>query len=61
MVSLGIQHAMRTRHIVTWPARLYIFSHYLINDAIFEGKNVIERIKSVFLFSVLFRRKHFSF
>jgi len=34
-VALGIQYAMRMRHIVMWPARLYnIFPHYLINGTI---------------------------
>jgi hypothetical protein len=36
-VALGIQHAMRLRHIVMGPVRLYIlFPYYLINGTIFE-------------------------
>jgi hypothetical protein len=37
-VALGIQHAMRMRHVV--PAPLYnIFPHYLINGTISEKKS----------------------
>jgi len=35
-VALGIQHAMRMRRIVMWPAPLYIFPHYLTSGKIFE-------------------------
>ena len=39
-VDLGIHHAIRMPHNVTWSVRLYnIFSHYFINDKIFENKN----------------------
>ena len=39
-VALGIQRAMRVRHIVhLWPAPLYNISpHYLINGTIFGEK-----------------------
>jgi len=40
-VALGIQHAMRMRHIVSCPLRLYsIFARYLINGKIF-GKDLL--------------------
>jgi len=38
-LALGIQHAMRLRNIVMWPAPLYnTFPHYLINATILEKK-----------------------
>jgi hypothetical protein len=44
-VVLGIKNAMRVRHIfiVGYPALQY-FSHYLINDKIFGGKDAIGQI-----------------
>jgi hypothetical protein len=48
--SIGIQHAMRMRHIVACPTVQY-FSTYLINSSIF-GKRVIEH-PTVLLFSPL--------
>jgi len=44
-VALGIQHAMRISHIAICglSTSTIIFPHYLINDTIFEKKNVIER------------------
>ena len=38
-VALGIQHAMRMRHIVMCPVPLYeIFPHLVINGTILEKK-----------------------
>jgi len=40
LVELGIQHAMRLRHIVTCglSGPILFFSHYLINGTILEKK-----------------------
>jgi hypothetical protein len=50
-VALGIQHAIRIRHIVMSPTHLYsIFSPYLINGTNSEKK--ILNLKYMFLFSL---------
>jgi hypothetical protein len=51
-VALGIQHAMRMRHIVVYSALQY-FSTYLINVTIFAKKNLLNR-KCVLIFSTNF-------
>ena len=39
-VAIDIQHAMRQRHTLMFPDRMYIiFPHYLINTTIFGRKN----------------------
>jgi len=59
-VAWGIQHAMCMRRSHLWPAPLYIFPHYLINDIIFEKKgHCTQNVCSDFLYSVCL--KHFSF
>jgi hypothetical protein len=50
VVALGIQHAMRMRHIVMRPFHLYsIFPRFLINSKIF-GKDLLN-IKCVVISS----------
>jgi len=59
-VALFIQHAMRIRHIIIWPAPLYhIFPYYLINGTILEKK--VNEHKIYFDYLYKFCLKHFSF
>jgi len=60
---LGIQHAMRLRNIVVWPAALYdTFPHYLIDGTIFERKKKNKTKQNVcFDFPYKVFPKYFSF
>jgi len=61
-VAIGPQLEMRMRHTVMWPLGIYYaFSHYIINDKIFEEEKKILNIKCLFRFSVQLCLKHFSF
>ena len=57
-LTLGIQHAMRMRHIFICALSDSTFPHYLINGKIFEKKKVIEH-KVCFDFTYNFCLKHF--
>jgi hypothetical protein len=58
-VALGIQHAMRMRHIFMLPAPLYkIFPHYLINDTIFEKVNEHKMCVLIFATSFVWNISH---
>ena len=52
LVALGIQHAMRMRHIVNCAlsGNYHIFPHNLINDTILEKKKVTEHKMCVLIF-----------
>jgi hypothetical protein len=52
-VALGIQHAMRMRHICSLPGSTIFFPHYLIKVEIFEEK-IIEHKMCVLIFSATF-------
>jgi hypothetical protein len=50
-IALGIQHAMRTRHIIcSLPRSKIFFPHYLINGTFFE-KKLTEHTMFVLIFS----------
>ena len=62
-VALGIQRAMRMRHIVVCVLPLYynILPHYLINGTISKQKQKVTEHKMCFDFLYNFYLTHFSF
>jgi len=62
-VALGIQHAMRLRHIFIYglPHSTTIFPHDLINGTISKKKKKLLNTKCVLIFSTILFLKHFSF
>ena len=58
-LALGIQHAMRLRNVVMWPAPLYnTFPHYLKGHN-FRKNHLTQNVCFDFLYKV--SPKHFSF
>jgi len=57
-VALGIQHAMRMRHIVICglPPLYSIFPHYLINGRIFGGGKKLLNVSFDFLYKFCVKR-----
>ena len=60
-VALGIQHAMRTRHIFICGLPRSTIYFTLPQKARFSGKKVIEHKMCVLIFLYNFCVKHFSF
>jgi len=62
LVALGIQNAMRIRHIVIRGLSATTkFFHFISLKALFWKKNYGTKKKRVFYFLYKFRLKHFSF
>jgi hypothetical protein len=61
-VALGIQHAIRMRHIVICgQAPLYsIFPYYLLNDTIFEKKITEHNVCFYCLYNFVRNNSHFK-
>jgi hypothetical protein len=54
-VALGIQYAMRTRHIVMWHVRLYnIFPHYLTKGMILEYIYIYLYLYTVYIYIYIY-------